>query len=585
MPKALSPTTKAPQRHKVVDHDEDADIREKVQRHRRCTELIQYLREQYIPQLSSTGAAAPSEEDELEQKLTRLENADHVTQKDLMELEWFKSISPTLLASAVAVHHKFFTLLNQAITGSERSISENSKQRWIARYRNARFKEVEYFVDHQFPQFVEEWKKVAHERKELLRDSRIRALHTDDVPALAQFFDEETFLNLKYAQKKDLLANIRAALRGSSLDIHTLYSDVHEKLRTWSSGPNRFLSPSKVGIWLERIFSGNHSAKARCEFIRGTLEVYRKEWMKLRAQFDVIRKEMRTKGIPQGFWLVELDEFLSWHYLQRRSYIAEAFGRLGGVHEKEEPELQYLKMDIRHDLDSKDWDGAERLICHAKKKYPGDLDIASMTTFLEHHRADNPKEYDATSDPQNILMEMRSLVAKLPSSLQGLYIQALREGYPVFRALTVLMYNRVWLHEKGRYLSESTEVEQAKNTENKHQTRAYMTAGHSEDIEYNIVSGDTAKDGAIREEDPTAQVVFMGSGGCEAVLSHARKQRHNQEDGARGFLYQTSVIPTEVSYPTHKQIVDHYHYPLKRGLRLLEEQNLSFTLSGRKSAE
>lgn len=542
-------------------------------------ELIQYLRAQYIPQLSSTGAAAPSEEDELEQKLTRLEHMDHVTQKDLMELEWFKSISPILLASAFAVHHKFFTLLSQATTGSERLISESSKQRWIARYRNARFKEVEYFVDHQFPQFLEEWKKAVHERKELLQNPKTQTLHTDDVPEIAQFFDEETFLNLKYAQKKNLIAHVRAALRSQKLDLQTFHRDTQEQLRNWSSGPYRFLSPTKVGLWLERIFRGNHSLTERRAFRAGTMETYKKEWMKLRAQFDVIRREMHTKGIPQGFWLVELDEFLGWHYAQRRSYIGEASRRLRASSEKQDPALTCLKMDIRHDLDSGDWDGAERLIQKVQTQYGNDLDIASMATFLEHHRTDNPQEQSHNPDPQNILMELRTIASKLPSPLQGLYIQAMSEGYDIFRALTVLMYNRVWLHEKGRYLSEEKEVEQVQNRENKKKTRTYIISGHSQEIEYNIVSGDTANEGAIREENPTAQVVFMGSGGDEAVLSHARKQRHNQEDGARGFLYQTSVIPTEVSYAAHKQVVDHYHYPLKRGLRILEKHNMSFSLS------
>ncbi|OGJ57458.1 hypothetical protein A2635_05400 [Candidatus Peribacteria bacterium RIFCSPHIGHO2_01_FULL_51_9] len=581
MAKALSTIRATPNRPPVIEHHGEEETQEQIQRHRRRMEIIRYFREQYLPQLAITGAAAPSEEDELAQSLAQFEHADHVTQEDLKGWEWFKSFSSTLLINAHEVHTKFFALLNQATTGPERLISDESKRRWIERYRNARFKEVEYFLNYQFPQFLEEWKKVVHERKELLQNSQIRTLHRDDVPEIAQFLDEETFLNLKYAQKKNLIAYIRSALQSKKLDLQSLYRDIHEELRQWSSGANRFLSPVKVGIWLDRIFRGEYSIKARRAFIMGTLGTYKKEWMKVRAQFDVIRREMQIKGIPQGFWLVDLDEFLGWPYAQRRSYITEASGRLGTSHEKEEPTLKYIKMDIRHDLDSKDWDGAERLIQHAKEKYPYDLDIASMATFLEHHRNDNPQEHGVTPDLQNTLREMRSMVSKLPSSLQRLYVQAMSEGYAVFRALTVLMYNRVWLHEKGRYLSEEGEVEQVKNRENKKKTRTYMTVGHSQEIEYNIVSGDTAEEGAIREEDPTAQVVFMGSGGDEAVLSHARKQRHNQEDGARGFLYQTSVIPIEVNYSTHKQIVEHYHYPLKRGLRLLEELGIPFTLTGK----
>ena len=219
MAKALSTIRATPNRPPVIEHHGEEETQEQIQRHRRRMEIIRYFREQYLPQLAITGAAAPSEEDELAQSLAQFEHADHVTQEDLKGWEWFKSFSSTLLINAHEVHTKFFALLNQATTGPERLISDESKRRWIERYRNARFKEVEYFLNYQFPQFLEEWKKVVHERKELLQNSQIRTLHRDDVPEIAQFLDEETFLNLKYAQKKNLIAYIRSALQSKKLDL------------------------------------------------------------------------------------------------------------------------------------------------------------------------------------------------------------------------------------------------------------------------------------------------------------------------------------------------------------------------------
>lgn len=457
-------------------------------------------------------------------------------------------------------------------------ISAESAARWHQRFHDPTLLECirkHWFHEH-FDGLWNNWKVTAEKREHLLRQPTLKELTPAEIPRLATFYTSSLFLVLHWRERSALVKEVDSAIRAKEQRQRNFYHECAGMLRGWASGPARVLHPSKIGIWLERIFAGKYTESERRRFFQSTVRSYCKTWQRLRHQFDTIQDEFHVKGVPQGFWVPSLDEFLSWHVRQRETYITEAKSRLRSPL-KESPELLALMADIRHDLDSRDWEGASDLLSHARHQYPENLDLKSMERFLHAHRPPNQTHAPEHANSDQILKEMRAIVSQIDDSVRPLYIKALKEGSSVFRALTVLMFNRVWLHRTGRYLNPTLEAEQQKNKEYKEETRARMHQGHTDEIERNILSGDTAKEAAINDDCVNAQILYMDSGGEDAVLARVREQRSNQSDGARGFLYQTSLIPIQLSYGRHEQIVDHFHRPLKQGLRLLENQGKAYT--------
>lgn len=469
----------------------------------------------------------------------------------------------------------FQTKITQAL--ASQWISAESAARWQQRFFDSSLLECirkHWFHEH-FEGLWNNWKNTAEKREHLLPQPMMKELTSRDIPRLATFQNRSIFLALHWREQSALVAEVDAALKAKQFHQEHFYHECATMLRGWSSGQKRFLHPSKVGPWLERIFAGTFSTQDRRTFLQNKLNGFRKNWERLRHQFDTIEEEFHTKGIPQGFWVPSLDDFLSWHVRQRETYITEAKSRLRSPL-KESPELTALMADIRHDLDSRDYEGAAHLLSHARRKYPENLDLKSMERFLHAHRSPHQTHAPEHANPDQMLKEMRAIVSQIDDSVRPLYVKALKEGSSVFRALTVLMFNRVWLHRTGRYLNPTLEAEQQKNKEYKQETRMRMRQGHTDEIERNIISGDTAKEAAINDDCTNAQILYMDSGGEDAVLARVREQRSNQSDRARGFLYQTSLIPIQLSYGRHEQIVDHFHRPLKQGLRLLEAHGKAY---------
>jgi hypothetical protein len=495
------------------------------------------------------------------------------------------------LHNARTYQAEFASRLNQAV--SSHWISAQSRQTWMNRFNSANMLECvrKKWIDEHFTPYVNRWKSVAKKREILRKTPISKQLTVTDVPKLQYFKNPTSFVQLPYKERVSLIEEVDSAIRAISQKQMAFHRQCAGMFRRWSTGPSRFLHAHKVGPWLSRIFAGSYTIKERKNFIRTTLESYKREWMKLRSQFNTVSREMNRKGTPNGFWRADLNQFLSWHVNQRQSYIAEAKNRLRSpVNINEDSRLTDLKQDIRHDLDCRDWKGANQLLTRAKALFTSDIDIRSMEDFLRTHRDDTEHEEKMDPPPDKILERMRRLVDKLPAGIQPLYIRALEEGYVTFRGLTIIMYNRVWLHRNGRYITESQEIEDAKSEEHKEKTRLFIKKGHGkgEDnskVEKNIVSGDTAQTGAIDDDCDNAQVIYMDSGGEDAVLSRVRATKSDHRDGARGFLYQTSLVPLAVGYKAHENVVNNIHHPLKQDLRLLEQNRIRFTLAGKYQRE
>ena len=499
----------------------------------------------------------------------------HARRADDMIRENIDCLQATL-AEARSYTAEFQSKITEALT--HHWISAESSARWQKRFHDPSLLECirkHWFHEH-FIGLFENWKHAAQKREKILQNPKMSELTSLDVPRIITFQTLSLFLTLHWRERAALIAEVETALRAKELHQQRFYNDCALILRGWANGPNRFLHSNKVGLWLERIFAGTFSESQRRSFVQGKLIAYSNNWKRLRCQFDIVDMAFHGKGIPQGFFSPSLDEFLEWHVNQRETYISEAKIRLRSP-ESEPTKLRYLKQDIRHDLDSRDWGGAELLIRRACQEFPQDMDVKSMERFLSAHRMFNiNKEEQPDDSPEQALKWMRTEVSQIDDSVKGLYIKALKEGSDVFRALTIIMFNRVWIHRNGRYLNSTIEAEQQRSSQYKEETRKHMRHGHTDDIERNILSGDTAKEAAINDNCSSTQILYMNQGGEDAVLSRIREQRSNQSDGARGFLYQTSLIPAELSYVRHEQIVDHLNPSLKQGLRILERHGKTY---------
>lgn len=485
----------------------------------------------------------------------------------------------TYLRATISEAESYTTLFQKKIIEAVTNnwINAESAARWHQRFHDPALLEYvrkNWFHEH-FEGLWNNWKATAEKREHLLKKQDMSELTSSDVPRLAIFLSRSAFLALHWRERSALVAEVNAALRAKEQHQQYFYNACATILQGWASGSNRSLHTSKVGLWLERIFAGKYTENERRRFFASTVQSYFKTWQRLRHQFDTVHDEMRRKGIPAGFDIASLDEFLGWHVHQRETYVSEAKNRLRTPLE-ESTELTYLKQDIRHDLDSHDWEGAAMLLKSACRQFPEDIDLKSMERFLGAHRTDTNLSAEINEDPDQALRQIRTYVSKIDDSVKPLYIKALKEGYHVFRGLTVLMFNRVWLHRNGRYLNSTIEAEQQRSNEYKEETRIHMRQGHTNDIERNILSGDTAKEAAINDDCTNAQILYMDRGSEDAVITRIREQQSNQSSGARGFFYQTSLIPKDLPYGQHEQIVDHLHPPIKQGLRILERHGKKY---------
>lgn len=159
------------------------------------------------------------------------------------------------------------------------------------------------------------------------------------------------------------------------------------------------------------------------------------------------------------------------------------------------------------------------------------------------------------------------------TSVQHSYTAVMAMGYRQTKRFLQLMYNRVWVHERG-YSNQLLDQKEGSSKGNKQKTEERIENGHEWRFEHNIIEGSTAQKEAIRDECKKPQVLHMGRDGQQAVVDKVRANCDNEQFG-----YWTTLVPKELSYAKHSDLVKNFHYQIKCDMKLLEQAGMAFTLS------
>jgi len=423
----------------------------------------------------------------------------------------------------------------------------------------------ESFLLEKFPKYLENWERL-HDDTQVLKNMNKKNKELIKIPevrdALGASLD-----SVKYVKMRNLISKALAAATANEHGDDHMYEDAKKILE--KAVKNGSLSKNNVGTWLERIMKSNAAPKQKIAFVYGkgstSLEHLIARWEEVKHRYDVVEHRRRKDGTPRGFHFVTTNKFLNWHFSKRLSYVVEAENCFSDI-AKERPIL----LEIRRELDSKDWGSAERLLKKAKSATLTEEDtrkLNSMENYLKEHRPKTDKTKKKKKNPKQAEKENEQIISLLPASLQPLYLNAIRAGK--FRCLAALMYNRVWCHERGHVLTSSKENKLQKRATDDTRMRLQQRKDGKKQLANTDVNA--FKEPSIRSYAYTGisapQILHVGASGHGALLA-----KMNEEDTYL-FRYWTTLIPTEVDYATHAYIVKHLHPLLKSNLHAIAAGN------------
>ena len=473
---------------------------------------------------------------------------------------------------------KLNSMLETAIkTGS---ISNESKEKWLKRFKDEGVgagAKID-FVNFQLPLLLAHAEKVSAKRKKLLKNSQIKKITPAMVPDLASFFDEQKFLSLHYLERESLAASVAAALAASE-KLPVLYAKAKGILNAAvSSGA---MGKNKVGKWLESIFKTDRTPKEIESILDGKLKEYIGVWTKLRYRYDRIERQMDKQGVPQGFNRIPVKKFLDLDYFQRESYVDEAERSmkisLDGASNRP---IDQLKLRIRHELQVKDWEGAESLISQAWPLAEGEdvYELKSMENYLSQFREKKESLNAPDAQISKTLETMREAIAEAPGPVRTLYVEAMQHGYTTLAALATQMYNLVWCHNNGYLDAQKEEVLYRASFR---ETERIVKDGHVdrglENINLDSVD-DNKKGEAMRPYKktwaPTLYHMSCSNGSARTRYLNELRGKNATRD------YWSTLKLRDITYEKQEYLVKHVNHKLKSGMKKLKAAGVAFTLSG-----
>ncbi len=372
--------------------------------------------------------------------------------------EFFRGHGGEIISEGMMIHQSFMKRLEEATP----YISTASKQKWLARYQDGSvgFQAKKYWIMHQFPYYVQRWKEVAEERDELLKDPGFKDLVSYE-PACRALTTKSDFLGLHYDKRKGLVAQGRAALLASRKLQIDYYAIAKEKLA--DAEQRGLIGRGKTGVWLERIFKKNASAKQIEKFVRGSgpnaesLTGLSKNWAAVKKRYDDVKKELvqsKEETMSRGLHLVSEQQFLSMQYPQRERYVEEMEQRMrGGADISKEPE-SFVR--IRHAMDTKDWVDAELLISTAEKEKLSEKDrerLSSMKKFVSQFKGKKTEGESSIGKANEAKKKIDQLLEHVPSTMQPMVMRLLRgpNANRSIHQLRWIVYNNKWVGHTGTW--------------------------------------------------------------------------------------------------------------------------------------
>jgi hypothetical protein len=326
------------------------------------------------------------------------------------------------------------------------------------------------------------------------------------------------------------------------------------------------------------------SLSERERFVDVTLKSYISDWVKVRTKYEEVDAKMKERGVPQGFHRLSLSSFLQLSYEQRLSYVEMARERLDMKQGGTTPEMENLKLGIRHALDTEDWEEAEDLLRKARKLLQGGgasekdrFELDSMERYLKAFRSKEKEKQQPMEDVRQTLEQMRIAFAQIPLSLQPLYLAAMNDP-ELLGAVASCVYNRVWCREHG-YLNDARE--QMLRETSVEETQRLAHGPHKkrglDNVRLGVVT-DPEQPSSVRtytegEWGPTIIHMPPGTHGHFLQILQSRKNNY-------AFRYWTTLIPFDVSYAQQYHLVKNVNWVLKSGVKKLKKMGFLFTLTG-----
>ncbi|HVW66897.1 MAG TPA: hypothetical protein VHA78_04180 [Candidatus Peribacteraceae bacterium] len=523
------------------------------------------------------GAASAKETTDL---LAGLDYVASLTDEKKLEeeiIQWEKYVNGQMqmqMDSARDLYNNLMEPLSDAVR--ERVISERVMKELQDKFRdrNLDYKTKEKYILKKLPGYIKKWKAVREQYNSLKKNPEVHKLSATDVPDIKDFLDEERFLNLKYPKRKDLLAQIKAALLARKEKKEAIYKKVENTLIAATKQPDQCLDPSSIGKWLLKAMK--HPSPET--YLEEVLLPLIARWRSMRKRFDRVNAKIDARQNElRGFVRLTPAQFWSRKPKERIAYLEEAESRLESNVNDDGP-LNTLILDIRHCLDTEDWEQAAELLKKAKTMDPKNKEIRSMENYLQTHAIFDD---EATSTVDNVLKaselnkEIQHIVQLLPGSMQSLTEDALYDANPnMLIRIWQGFYNRVWVIEHNYSTPELDQIH-AESEVNRERTAEHIRNGHEAKLAHEIMDGETANDAGINDAPVKAQVLHVGLAGRGEIREAYRRNANNAKFG-----YWTTLHLKDVPYELHRLAVKNYMYILKRNARELRKLGFSYSRVG-----
>ena len=434
-------------------------------------------------------------------------------------------IEVTAALPLVDAEQKLFADFEKLLDGAVgKYISKDSRKRWIARFKDPSVdpKEREAFVTKKFPEYVERWKKVHKDRKELMDDPLFAELTKTDLSDIGTFKDKDGFLKLSYPEKLDFVNRVRNAITAKQEGKEQWTKDVTGVLQ--SAAAAGYVSANRIGELTNNMREAGRSLQEVKNFV--------KDWAKVRHRYDKVEEAMLQGKVPQGMQRIPLDRFLMMKWEERKSYVDEAERRLH--FEKTGLGTGTLPFDlvlrIRHDLDSENWNEARKLLNEAWTLAQTEEDF-SLLQSLENNLNNMGSETDEDPDGEKV-EQMRKYVGiiedakdELPEEALPFYDHALGKNAGCVRCLGVLLYNVQWCLERGYLPRDLTKAQERAQWETEQRLGPAGVQHQDGALEYNYL-GEWGNS-AIPENRWGPNVMCANKSDAETVVDKADKNKND----------------------------------------------------------
>ncbi len=565
MAPALDSTTLAPEDEEAAKAEKEAALAE------RREAIREWVRDYAFETFNTMGAASERQTREL------LTGLDYIELKESDVSGWENMVNVILPAQMESAKNLYWNRLMNPLLDlyNAKAIDRDTIQRWDQRFRDPMvdYKSKENFILRILPEYMKNWRKVAENRQKVMEKAKKEGVNLADTPPLHKLMNEEAFLKLDYQERADLVAKASSMMTAKEVNLEPKWNKARALLKPLTIGPERCLHPNKIGRWLERMMTHCHNAKEADQFIEDTLLPYIENWRSARAEYD----SLHAIGIPRGFHAASELKFLGWEFEKRQSYLEELRRSQETADEFAETALAQEKRAIRHDVSIKDWEGAEERLGPALEEHPEDPDLQSLERYIRSHKPkqgekeEGKEEMDLLTKPQQHLDTIHQLLRQAPPQLARIYRMALFKGAKTLRRTNQLLYNRIWVRERG-YTNDKDEFMHANSNHNKEKTKQYVDDGHTHDFERNVIDGETAKEEAVRDECRSPQALYVSSENFEPVM-----QKIHDNAGNENFGYWTTAFLTDVDYDAQASSVKNLQRPILNELRALEKYGYQYT--------